>query len=280
MEPIDWPTLFAWMDGRAEIPNRSFLLTFDDGLADHAETVLPILEDRGLRGVFFVPGAVLTTHRMLPAHSIHLLLSVLGESALENELRSYFSNRGAMQWCHWLDQRPPEEDAAAETMYLYESPSLARLKYLLTMKLPLDLRAAAVEELFEQHVGSSPRWSRHWYLGWDDLVKIQSLGHTIGGHGHAHEPYDRLPSDEIRQDVLQIAAVLREGLGPDVRPFSYPYGSYNNQAVAACREAGFVHGFTTHRAWVEPHADPLRLPRFDTIDVNAVLREKMACQQV
>jgi len=280
MEPIDWPTLYAWMDGRTEIPARSFLLTFDDGLVDHAETVLPILEDRGLRGVFFVPGSVLATHRMLPAHAIHLLLSVLGEEALERELRLYLSDRRVERWCHWLDQRPPGDDVAAEAMYHYESPALARLKYLLTMKLPLDLRAAAVEELFEQHVGSSTRWSRHWYLGWDDLVKIQSLGHTIGGHGHSHEPYDRLRNDEIRHDLLQSAAVLREGLGPEVRPFSYPYGCYNNQAVAACREAGFVHGFTTHRAWVEPHADPLRLPRFDAIDVNAVLREKQACQHV
>ena len=69
-------------------------------------------------------------------------------------------------------------------------------------------------------------------------------------------------------------------LGPDARPFSYPYGSYNNYAVAACIDAGFVHGFTTHRAWVELCADPHRLPRFDTTDVNAVLREKLTCQQV
>ncbi len=280
MEPIDWPTLYAWMDGRAEIPERCFLLTFDDGLADHAETVLPILDDRGLRGVFFVPGAVLTTHRMLPAHAIHLLLSILGESALESELRSYLTDRGAVQWCHWLDQRPPDEDEAAETMYHYETPTLARLKYFLTMKLPLDLRAAAIEELFESHVGSSVRWARHWYLGWDDLVKIRSAGHTIGGHGHSHEPYDRLAPDEVRQDVLQVANVLREGLGPDVRPFSYPYGSYNNQAVAACREAGFVHGFTTHARWLQRHGDPLRLPRFDTIDVNSLLRGELTCHRV
>ena len=279
MEPIDWPTLYAWLDGRADIPERCFLLTFDDGLADHAETVLPILDDRGLRGVFFVPGAVLTTHRMLPAHAIHLLLSILGDAALESELRSYLTDRGAVQWCHWLDQRPPEEDAAAETMYHYETPTLARLKYFLTMKLPLDLRAAAGEELFESHIGSSARWARHWYLGWDDLVKMQSAGHTIGGHGHDHEPYDRLAPDEVRQDVLQVANVLREGLGPDVRPFSYPYGSYNRHAVAACREAGFVHGFTTHARWLQRQGDPLRLPRFDTIDVNALLREEVACHR-
>ena len=111
-------------------------------------------------------------------------------------------------------------------------------------------------------------------------MKIQSLGHTIGGHGHVHEPYDRLTHEEIQKDVMQVAAVFRDGLGPDVRPFSYPYGSYNNHAVAACKKAGFVHGFTTHRGWTELHADPHRLPRIDTIDVYNVLREKLACHQV
>ncbi len=34
---------------------KSFLLTFDDGTADHYELVAPLLERHGLRGVFFVP---------------------------------------------------------------------------------------------------------------------------------------------------------------------------------------------------------------------------------
>ena len=77
-EPIDWPALFAWSRGHGTLPQRCFLLTFDDGLADHARVVLPILQERGLRGTFFVPGAVLDSERLLPAHAIHLLLSTLG----------------------------------------------------------------------------------------------------------------------------------------------------------------------------------------------------------
>jgi peptidoglycan/xylan/chitin deacetylase (PgdA/CDA1 family) len=39
-------------------PGGSFaLLTFDDGLANHLEVVAPVLEERGLRGIFSVPTA-------------------------------------------------------------------------------------------------------------------------------------------------------------------------------------------------------------------------------
>ena len=273
MEPIDWPTLYAWTCGRRTIPERSFLLTFDDGLADHAETVLPILQDRGLRGVFFVPGSILSEHRMLSAHAVHLLMSILGGDALGEEVHRCLHGRG------FGDAMLSESEAvAADAMYHYEEQAVGRLKYLLTMKLRTEVRSAMLDELFEQHVGSSARWARHWYLGWDDLIHMQSLGHTIGGHGYQHEPYERLTPSHIQRDIRQAAAILREGLGPEVRPFSYPFGSITPQVGEFCTAADFVHGFTTRRAWLRSESDPTRFPRFDTIAVDAALEKEMGCR--
>ncbi len=275
MEPIDWPTLYAWMCGRGSIPERCFMLTFDDGLADHAETVLPILRERGLRGVFFVPGVILISHRLLPAHELHLLLALLDERTLEQELLSYLAQHKGDD-TDWMASVDP---AAAQAMYYYEPPGRARLKYLLTMRLPPDLRLEAVDALFERHVGASARWAPHWYLSWDDLAKMESLGHTVGGHGYRHEPYSRMTPAQHREDVRRTAAVLRGGLGPDIRPFSYPYGQCDEESCAACREAGFAHAFTTERRWVTRGSDVFRLPRVDTIDVEAVLEKEVSCPQ-
>ena len=38
----------------APVPDRTVLLTFDDGLTDHYDHVLPVLEERKLTGLFFV----------------------------------------------------------------------------------------------------------------------------------------------------------------------------------------------------------------------------------
>lgn len=270
MEPTDWPAVFSWLSGRGQLPARSFLLTFDDGLADHAEAAASILESRGLRGVFFVPGAVLAAHRMLSAHALHLLVSTLGDDNLITDL------------LEWLEQTDPQTDWSAQfqagthdagvaRVYDYESPRRARLKFFVNMELPIPLRVAAIESLFERHIGSSSRWARHWYLGWNDLVRMQAAGHTIGGHGFSHEPYGRLTPGEIRQDVSRCSIVLRDGLGPDLRPFSYPFGSTSGPVFDACREAGFVHAFTTQRQWLSRGAHPMQLPRFDTIYVESAL---------
>lgn len=272
LEPIDWPTLYAWFQGRGSIPRRCFLLTFDDGLADHAHQVLPILQKDGLRGVFFVPGSVLATHYLLPAHAVHLLLSTLGDETLERELLRYLARQETgIDWMTSMDT------VSAEAMYHYESPERARLKYLLTVMLPPALRNAAVDALFEKHVGSSARWAKHWYLGWDEMIQMQSQGHTLGGHGQSHEPYTRFTPAGRRDDLRQVASLLRHGLGPDIRPFSYPYGLFDKDTCTACRESGFAHAFTTQRGWVTKESQVMQLPRVDTMDVDQVLNEEFAC---
>jgi len=263
LEPTEWPHFYGWMQGRCELPSRSFLLTFDDGLADHVRTVVPILEDIGVRGTFFVPGAVLAQRRMLCAHAVHVLFAALGDTRLEEEVFAELSQRRPdTDWPRAADAQ------AARQMYHYESELRGRIKFLMTVVLPAELRKAVVDALFERHVGSMARWAKDWYLQWEDLRLMQAHGHTVGGHGFAHEPYTRLDAAQRRDDMLRVAAVLREGLGPDLRPFSYPFGSVNQSIAMDCRRAGFAQAFSTECRWISRTADPWQLPRVDTIDVE------------
>lgn len=274
MEPIDWPQLYAATEGRGQLPERCFLLTFDDGLADHRDHVLPVLQDLGLRGTFFVPGRPLTANRMLPAHAVHLLLATMGPDAFRRKLLEALSRR--------IGGRDPMETMnkeKAEAVYYYEPKEVAHVKYLITYELPIDIRNEAIEQLFADHVGSNTRWSKQWYLGWDDLINMQSMGHTIGGHGYHHESYGRIDKAERQTDLKRIHDMLEEGLGSDLRPFSYPYGGFNEDVAADCRAAGFPHAFTTVKEWATAKANPMQIPRIDTIDVELVLQEERLCTQ-
>ena len=273
LEPIDWPTLYAWTCGRGSIPNRCFLLTFDDGLRDHVENVLPILEERRLRGAFFVPGKVLASQTLLSAHTLHILLATLDDDTLERAMHSYFTDHDA----GYVDAMASVDLSAAQQIYGYESASRARLKYGLTMYLPIEVRNRLLDHLFRQFIGSPKRWAEHWYLGWDDVTNMQTLGHTIGGHGFLHEPYNRLTPNEIRSDIRKSANVLRDGLGADIRPFSYPYGRFDDHIRVACKDAGFAHAFTTQSNWSTHQNDVLALPRVDTIHVATQLGADAVC---
>lgn len=274
MEPIEWSMLYAAMEGRTQLPKRCFLLTFDDGLADHRDYVLPVLQDLGLHGTFFVSGAPLTAQGMLSAHAVHLLLAALGHDGFRRSFLEAWRQQTSGQ-----DPLKLIDKQRAEAAYYYEPKEVAHLKYLITYGLPIDARNETIQQLFADHVGSSTRWSRQWYLGWDDLVNMQSLGHTIGGHGFHHESYDRLNETERRTDLKRIHDMLREGLGSDLRPFSYPFGGFSADIASDCRNAGFVHAFTTVKGWATANAKTMQIPRIDTIDVDIALQEERLCQQ-
>jgi len=275
LEPMDWPRLYAWREGRAEPPPRSFLLTFDDGLIDHARYVAPALERRGLRGVFFVPGFVLAAQRMLSTHMIHLLLVRLGANRFHDLLLAQVQETEAVT-DDWLNDISWHEEAAR--VYHYETAQRGRLKFMLNMRLPVSVRLEVLRTMFEAHIGSPRRWAEDWYVGWEELVALEAAGHTVGGHGFAHEPYGRLSADKQRRDLMLIAQILREGLGPDVRPFSYPFGSVARETPELCRSAGFAHAFTTQERWLTEAEVPFLLPRVDTIRLGAFLDAEAVCR--
>ena len=273
-EPVGWARMFAAYRGRASLPGRSFLVSFDDGLLDHARNAVPVLEELGIRGTFFVPGAVLAAHCMLPAHAIHKLLSTLDTETLESELRLELRDVPETEAWSKLD------DEAVAAVYDYETRDRGRLKYLLNMVLPVHVRNRAIYALFNRHVGAPDRWGKYWYLGWDDVVCMEAHGHTIGGHGFSHEPLANLPLSEARLDLARSAEILRTGLGPDFRPMSYPFGRCNDAVARFARDAGFAHGFTTEQAWATTSSQRFHLPRVDTIDVDGVLAKEQAWQAV
>ena len=54
-EPVSLRDLAAWHEGRAELPARAAVITFDDGFADFAEQAAPALLARGWGATVFLP---------------------------------------------------------------------------------------------------------------------------------------------------------------------------------------------------------------------------------
>lgn len=272
MHPIDWPTFASWQEGSREIEDPSVLLTFDDGLADHAEVVCPILDRRGLRAAFFVSTGLLSGGTLDVAHQIHLLLCRRDGGELLRAARAWL-------WEHAGPARFEDtpSDRKGKKVYGYESAERAELKYFLNWVLPLDLRERLVTALFREHVGDPASFAARWYLNWDQVDRMQRSGHTLGGHGHAHRPYGRLDPTEQSSDLERCATLLREKLGDRPRPFSYPFGSHDDRIAGCCARAGFVQAFTTEPRWVSTTEGAHRLGRVDTIAVDSFLEKEFSC---
>ena len=53
--PISLERLADVTNGRIEVPRRGVVVTFDDGFMDNYAIAAPVLEEYGLRGVFYIP---------------------------------------------------------------------------------------------------------------------------------------------------------------------------------------------------------------------------------
>jgi len=115
------------------------------------------------------------------------------------------------------------------------------------------------------------------YNAWDGeklgirkpLMSVEQLrawhdgGMEVGAHSRTHVRLSQCTDQQQRNEIHGSKAELEDRLGVGVTQFCYPYGDYDDRAVDATRDAGYVAATTTDRGRVTTDAtiDLWRLPR-------------------
>jgi peptidoglycan/xylan/chitin deacetylase (PgdA/CDA1 family) len=247
----------AFLSGTHRPTRDMCLLTFDDGVRDHADTVFPHLADRGIEGVFFLITSCLNGG-MAPVHKNHFLTAELGFAEFRRRVVTQLEERGGV---------PAVDAGAAARTYRWDTQEVAEFKHLLNFVLSDAVRDAVVDEVFAACLGDSREFSRELYLNWSDAAAMQRGGMAIGGHTHTHPVLARLTPAEQGFELTTSSAEMRRRL-PDqsLWPFSYPYGkpdAFDSTSVALLRELAFCCGFTSVPGQNRPAAPPFTLHRID-----------------
>lgn len=229
----------AWVAG-GPAP-EGVLLTFDDGLRDHAEFVLPVLRRRGLFGLFYVPSGPIRTGGILDVHKVHLALGRIGgEAAL-----------------HWLLERHPElePDLARSGAGHYAAQSsdeaTKRIKRLFNWQLDAAARQPALDGLLTfAFDGAPPHWST-FYLDDDGVGALVAAGMGVGAHGHAHAVLSRLTEAEQRREIEVSCELIRSLVGSLDWGYCYAYGAFDTTAERIVEEAGCPFAFAVDGCDVE-----------------------------
>jgi peptidoglycan/xylan/chitin deacetylase (PgdA/CDA1 family) len=248
----------GWVEG-GPAPD-GVLLTFDDGLRDHLEFVLPALRTRKLFGLFYVTSGPATTGSILDVHKVHLVVGKLGGTAVLN----------------WLETNVPhllggENDGSADSHYVAQTADNATkfVKSLFNWKIERADKRAVLDALLDHaFAGRPPSW-QDLYLDEQDMRELIDAGFGVGPHGHTHEVTSRLSPQQQREEVdLSCAFVDRVG-GSRQWGYCYPFGSqssFSQETEKAVAEAGCPFAFAVEaKDIVMPIARTSRyaLPRHD-----------------
>jgi len=83
------------------------------------------------------------------------------------------------------------------------------------------------------------------YMGWQNLRSLLDAGQMIGAHGWSHTLLTHCNEGELQTELRKAKVALEDGLGVAIDSMSLPGGRYNRRVLAACREAGYVHIYSS-----------------------------------
>ena len=252
---------------RNGIPDKGWLLTFDDGLKDHRNYVMDVLDNEGVKGAFFVPGDPIVEEKTLRVQKIQLIFaSGCSSTEVLASTKNYLSERLSKDAFHACLA------SASAGVAAFRSPDdevTAQAKYLLQNALPAGDMAFLIDELLiAVNCAVDPDMHASLYLSPAEVVELSQAGHFVGPHGMKHERYNSMGKDEAKKDMALSIAVLEEiGIDCSQTAIAYPYGSVPEASVLRnLKDLGIEIGFTTQARSAVPGDDWLQLPRWDTND--------------
>jgi len=207
------------------------ILTFDDGLRDHYDYVLPELKKRGLWGLFYVATGAYQKHELLGVHRVHYLKGKFGSKAiLEKALKNIDNSM--------LDYSLIEEfDKEIYTSSQYTEDE-KKLRRLLNFYLSYEYRDTILDQLMEEFFDEKSLF-KEVYLSINEIQELVSLGNIVGAHSVSHKVLSRLSYyeqyDEINDSFEFIESIAKQ----DYKSFCYPYGylsSYNTNTLKILNE--------------------------------------------
>jgi len=88
------------------------------------------------------------------------------------------------------------------------------------------------------------------HLTWDDVREMMASGITVGAHTCSHTILTRLTPEEMKREIDDSIAAIRDATGTDVHAFAYPNGlkgDFNATTKALLAETGIRLAFTMLR---------------------------------
>lgn len=252
------------IEEKSELPDNALLLTFDDGYIDNYTYALPVLEEYGLQGSFFIPGKTFATHELLDVNKIHYILATADICRLVEDVKEqmdYYRGR-----CNYASTDELFHRYALANRF--DTKETVFVKKMLQAVLPEELRNTISSSLFKKYVDvTEEQLAYELYMTEDQIRTMKKHGMFIGIHGYDHYWLGNLEHEKMREDIIKALDALDEFIDRKHWVMNYPYGNYNQNVVDFIRSQGACAGLTIEAKVAEIGKDSaFELPRLDCND--------------
>tara|TARA_B100001057_G_scaffold493584_1_gene588339 strand:+ start:22094 stop:22996 length:903 start_codon:yes stop_codon:yes gene_type:complete len=240
---------------------KSLFITFDDGLLSQFEIALHVLEEKDIKGIFFVH-----SKPFVGEYDIHQVARNFKNSnhfdnvdefnfQLIEALLSTFSNK----------EKSKIKKDFIKSKYLKEynfySESDRELRYIRDFRISLKYYEDSILSLMKVKDVNIENLIKKTYMSKIMLKEIAEKGHVIGLHSHSHPTnLATMTKEEQYFELNTNSEVLEEIIGYKPKAISYPSNSYNKFTIEILKKLKINYGF---RANDQINLDPYELARID-----------------
>jgi peptidoglycan/xylan/chitin deacetylase (PgdA/CDA1 family) len=219
---VDYPTMVR--DRLSGGGRNTAIVTVDDGFAEGAGFIAPMLARNGLAGVFFIVTDLIDNRTMFRETKAALCIDALSRQPVDSALQ-------VAAGCGLADLPPPPVPSRfspgrtplqnADIGPVADPRLLPLMHWLLTVRTGLDrldrLCAGLGVEVEATLRDVQP------YLTAAQIRQLHADGFTIGAHSCTHQLLQDLPLEAAEQEIVQSCRIIRDLTGQDSVPFAFPY---------------------------------------------------------
>lgn len=236
-----------------QIEEPTCLLTFDDGLREHYETVFPILRELEVPALFFVPSVILEKRAFTHVQIRHLLMDKISLEGFAEEInkrvKSPFLKAEGFEGVHGNKRDTP----------------LARGLKMTLDYMDVDERNELLEDIAKNYLDLDEEFEK-MYLSINQIQEMRRAGMSFGFHGYTHCLLSSLGFDKKLRELEHGTKIFREKLNFTPKSISYPSSGYDPMVIKILYKLGYQYAFTTKRGVNRNLESPYELYRYDCKD--------------
>ena len=244
-----------WLRGRQDLPERSVVLTCDDGLLNHVTSMLPILLEEQLKCIFFVTGASLgQAPAMLWYTELYLMLMAAAEQTDPITLQGI------------VIPRLPVDTGRRRSAWLELLKPLSRID--------AEERHSFIDEATVK-LGLPPSWKMRYFddpalrgrfqlMQLAELKQLVDAGMTVGAHTLSHPALVEQSINLARAEIAECRRAIESALGCPVWAIAYPFGdpaSVSEREYRLAEESGYECAFVNVGGGLKSRSSPFAFSR-------------------
>jgi len=228
-----------------KLPNRSVVITIDDGYKDFYEIAFPVLQK------FNVPA------------TIYLVTDFVNENCW------IWTDKARYVLCRTKMERLDIEICGTKFDQALGGPD-SRLILAGALNTELkrlsdedkDARIAGLAKALKVDIPDRPT-EGYRAFGWDDARKMAAAGIEVGSHTATHPILTNVASSRLESELRIAKSAIEGNLEKSAAHFCYPNGNASKRERDAADAAGYASAVTTEIRLCENGDDRFMLPRID-----------------